>query len=292
MAMPPYVRLGWPQHNTTSILCADNMGYLTYVAFPFLDHNGIITYSHYYNTINIWERFPVCNIAEYDEENRQMLPNILPENQQSIKNTIVFNQAKMSKWENNSWEHAVDMKDKNISLHSYPVVEADVEVEPPNIHIHLPIHDASTASYKDVRKLLQWIYHKKFLDEGHKLVVLFADEQLVCRVWHLLGQNGNMWGEILPFPGDLHLTMHVALGIMRIGEEYLLPLAEMLGYKYIKVDFKLSKWSQHDGFLTTIAQGAVAWLHGLIPARHKNISFQGILDAISNNYTISFCSLC
>jgi hypothetical protein len=102
----------------------------------------------------------VCNIAEYDEENHQMLPNILPENQQHTQNTIVFNQAKMSNWENNSWEHVVDMKDKNISLHSYPVVDLDVEVEPPNIHIHLPIHDTSTTSYKDVQKLLQWIYQK------------------------------------------------------------------------------------------------------------------------------------
>lgn len=84
-----------------------------------------------------------------------------------------------------------------------------------------------------------------------------------------------MWGGIIPFPGDLHFNMHTGLGIMRAGEEYLLLIAELLGYKYIKVDFELDHWSHHDSFLLMVAEAAVRWLYSLLPKSHDGRHCKG-----------------
>ena len=69
MTIPVYTRLRWPQHATTCILGADNMTYVTYMHTPLMKDNGKLSFSHTYNTLNIWEKFPTVPIANYDEEN-------------------------------------------------------------------------------------------------------------------------------------------------------------------------------------------------------------------------------
>ena len=119
------------------------------------------------------------------------------------------------------------------------------------------------------------------------MIVGFGDEQFVIRVWHLLGLYHEFWGDMIPFPGDLHGVMHVALGIMRVGEDYLVPLAKHLGYKYIKVDFELKAWSQHDHFLILVAEGSTRWLQGKIPQQHKHLNFAAVMKKIAPNKHIS-----
>ena len=67
-----------------------------------------------------------------------------------------------------------------------------------------------------------------------------------------------------------------------------MSIAELLGYKYIKVDFQLEHWSEHDNFLLMVADCAVHWLVDLLPERYKNISFERILKKIAPNKHISF----
>ena len=82
--------------------------------------------------------------------------------------------------------------------------------------------------------------------------------------------------------------MHCCLGIMRIGEEYLLPIASELGYVGInKKDFKLADWSQHDSFLMVVAEAAVIWLCNLLPAKYKQLPFDEILAKINANKHVS-----
>ena len=289
MTIPVYQQLDWPQHQTTAILGADNMHYITYIHTPTLDKFGTVKFTTIYNTVNIWEKFsPPNTISNYDKPHCTMLPNLSSKNIQAIENSIVFDIHKANKWLNSSWDHAVKMKSQNISMHAYPKVANNTHVEPPKIHIHQPIHNASTSSYKHVRKILEWLYLNKIKAEGYKLIVLFADEQLVCCIWHLLALMGSIWGDIIPFPGDFHLVIHVNLGIMRAGKEYLMSIAELLGYKYIKVDFQLEHWSEHDNFLLMVADYAVHWLLDLLPERYKNISFERILKKIAPNKHISF----
>jgi len=247
-----------------------------------------MVYLHAYNTINIWEKFSSTPIANYEEPNRRMLLNILASNVDQLVDSIVFNEQKANKWQNSSWGHAVDILNQNRHLHDYPHLNIDF-VNPPNIHIHTPLHDVSTSSYKHVKVLLEWLYRNKICIEGFKLIVLFCDEQLLCRIWHLLGL-GEMWGEIIPFPGDLHFNMHTGLGIMRAGEEYLLLIAELLGYKYIKVDFELDHWSHHDSFLLMVAEAAVQWLYSLLPKSHdgRHMPFEEIVQHVTPNKNISF----
>jgi len=87
----------------------------------------------------------------------------------------------------------------------------------------------------------------------------------------------------------LHFKMHCALGIMRVGEDYLIPLAKELGYASInKKDFKLEDWSQHDSFLMVVGEAAVVWLHNLLPNKMKQLPFDEIMSKISTNKHVSF----
>ena len=288
MTIPVYTRLRWPQHATTCILGADNMTYVTYMHTPLMKDNGKLSFSHTYNTLNIWEKFPTVPIANYDEENRKPLPDITASNVERFVDSIVFDKTKAEKWQNSSWQHAVETITDDRHLHAYPNVNPPL-VTPPNIHVHTPLHNVSTQSYKDIKVLLEWILHNKIRIDKYLLVVLFGDEQLICRIWHLLGIQGNIWGDLIPFPGDLHFKMHCALGIMRVGEDYLIPLAKELGYASInKKDFKLEDWSQHDSFLMVVGEAAVVWLHNLLPNKMKQLPFDEIMSKISTNKHVSF----
>jgi len=85
--------------------------------------------------------------------------------------------------------------------------------------------------------------------------------------------------------------MHAALGIFRAAKEYLLSIAEELGYQYIKEDFALDNWSQHDSFLMTVAEAGVVWLYNMLPANGKDMSFEEILKKISPNKHVSFFNI-
>jgi len=153
MTIPVYVRLDWKQHDTTCVIGADNMTYITHMHAPMLDKSGTVKYTKVYNTINIYKKFPTTPITNYDKPERRMLPNILPTNVERIKDSIVFGEAKAHKWQNSSWAHAVDIITHDKHLHAYPELDKEF-VEPPNIHIHQPLHDVSTSAYKDVIVLL------------------------------------------------------------------------------------------------------------------------------------------
>jgi hypothetical protein len=285
ITIPVYQRLGWQTHETTAVLGADNMHYITYMHTPHVNEEGKVHYTKVYNTINIWELYPQYKISPYNETNRQMLPNITDYNVDYMAHQIVFRKEHYDMWLNSSWRHVTTIKEQNLPLSAYP--HTNEHVEPPHIEIHKPLHRVSTASYAHVEKLLEYIYNKKIKEQQYKLVILFCDEQLFARVWELLAKMGNIWGDILPFPGDLHFKMHVCLGIMRIGQEYLLPLANHFGYKYIKVDFALKAWHQHDDFLLMVADGAVEWLQRLLPEKRKDGSFSDIIASVSHNEHIS-----
>lgn len=82
--------------------------------------------------------------------------------------------------------------------------------------------------------------------------------------------------------------MHKSLAIMCIaGNDYLLPIANFLQYKYVIIDFLLARWSQHDEFLLLVADAAVEWLVDIIPTCFENLSFTAILDKITLNNHIS-----
>jgi hypothetical protein len=194
MTIPVYIRLEWPQHETTCVLGADNMTYVTYAHTPVLDDTGKVHYSHVHNTINIWEKFSSTPIANFDEENRKLLPDINSSSVDHLADSIVFGEEKATKWQNSSWKHVVDTINNNKHLHAYPDVDPPF-VDPPKIHIHTPLHKISTSSYKDVKELLNWILRNKFRIDKYFLVILFGDKQLVCRIWHLLGLY-EIFGEI------------------------------------------------------------------------------------------------
>ena len=125
--------------------------------------------------------------------------------------------------------------------------------------------------------------------QGHSLVVLFGDEQLVIRIWHLLVANWGMYGDIVPFPGDLHMRMHLCHGILRIGgAEYILPIAEQIGHKYIEVEFQLKNWSKQDDFLFLFADAGMTWLMKTLPKHLQDISLTDLLARIQNNPSVSF----
>ena len=66
------------------------------------------------------------------------------------------------------------------------------------------------------------------------------------------------------FVGDFHFQVHFCHALYRLGgEQYLLPLARLTGYKYLEVNFLLAKWDKHDQFLLLFCDAGVAWLRGM-----------------------------
>lgn len=287
MTIPVHTRLNWTEHPTTAIIGADNMHYITYVHVPFKDNEtGKVRYTHVYNTINIWQLYPTFNIANYDEPSRKKLPDINERNLDRVVNELTFNWAQFTQTVGNSWTHTKTIKNANLPFSEYP--QTTHRVATPNIEIHQPLHDVDTATYAHVEKLLDWIWENLVHTQHYKLVMLFGDEQLVCRVWHLLEIRGEIWGEILPFPGELHFLMHFCLGLMRIGgDDYLLPLANYLGYTYAKKDFALRYWSQHDDLMMLLAEGMVSWLQSKLPANMQNATWAQVLKKVQPNQHIS-----
>ena len=123
---------------------------------------------------------PPNTISNYDKPHCTILPNLSLKNIQAIENSIVFDIYKANKWLSSSWDHAVKIKTQNISVCACLKVTNHTYVKPPKIHIHQPIHDASTSSYKHVRKILEWLYLNKIKAERYKLIVLFADATDRC----------------------------------------------------------------------------------------------------------------
>ena len=127
------------------------------------------------------------------------------------------------------------------------------DIPTPNLVVHLPIHDVNTAAYKDMEVFLERVYRQFILSGGHRVVVVYGDEQFVMRCWYLLGKRFRYYGNILPFPGDqdylcmysffniyfigeLHLSMHIAYALMRLGgDAYIIPAATTIGYKFLEV---------------------------------------------------------
>lgn len=286
MTIPVHQRLSWKQHATTAVIGADNNHFITHVGTPHANKSGKVEYTKVYNTVNIWQRYSQPNIALYDEPNRQMFATVSEYNLDYVVHSIVFQQGHVDLWQNARWRHALYIKEQKLTFSDYP--NNDEPVEPPHIQIHKPLLNTSTSSYKDVETFLNWIYKNLIKEQQYKLVVAFADEQLVAQIRQLISMRGNLWGDIIPFPGDLHFKMHVCLGVMRIGgEQYLLPIADYLGYKYIKVDFKLKEWSQHDDFLLLVAEGATEWLCGILGEKMKHLSFGDIVASMSHNHHVS-----
>jgi hypothetical protein len=156
MTTPIHQQLLWDLHPTTAVIGADNMHYITYVRVPHMDVNGKVRYSQVCNTINIWQMYPSIPIANFDEPDRKMLPNITPGNLEQIVNVLHMKAEHVNNNLDFAWRHATNTIHQHHALSAYPV--AAERVQPPCIEIHKPIHNASTSSYKDVEKFLEWMW--------------------------------------------------------------------------------------------------------------------------------------
>jgi hypothetical protein len=173
-------RLDWPQHNSVAVVGADNMHYLTYVALPSMNQQNNIKYTNFYNTINIWQQYlPVNLITLYEEESRSIFPEIDATNEVQIRQSLLLTSVAHSAHIDKSWQHCSTHVQQHHSLEEYPPLTN--HVEPPRIEIHTLLHNINTAAFKDVDKLLSWIFHQIIAAQKYMLVILFGDKQLIIR---------------------------------------------------------------------------------------------------------------
>ncbi len=78
---------------------------------------------------------------------------------------------------------------QNQHLYQYPQITNNTLEYLFFLQIYTLIHNISTLFYKNVTKLLEWVYQKLILGKNYQLIVLFSDKQLVCRIWELLGNK-------------------------------------------------------------------------------------------------------
>ena len=109
-----------------------------------------------------------------------------------------------------------------------------------------------------------------------------------------------MWGNIMPFLGELHFEIHFCHAVFQLGgENYLMPLAEEMGYGYLYVNFTMKQWTHHDRFLLIVADCVTSWLCEILARSMKGIELADLRKLIKKNQNVSdllfcviICTLC
>lgn len=162
------------------------------------------------------------------------------------------------------------------------------DVAKPLVKVLPPLHGVSTSSYKDVEVFLEWPHNTIIREQEYQVVVVFGDDQFVERLLNRLAVNYGLYRDILPFPGELHLQMHLCHTIMRLGyDEYLQPIANHLNINNITKNFLLKNWDKHDDFMLVVAQACVNWLTTVLPSNLKDASWEKICKLVEKNKHIS-----
>ena len=295
-------RLHWPVHRSVAVIGSDNMDYATRLATPRMNEDGIIQFSRYFRTINSWQRFiDPAKISTFDPFTDVMLPDLTDDNRTEQLACLQITKPDWSMWQQKRWINARHVQNSDgRSLLDYPSIPNQSKTELPKILFHEPLTNIGTASYEDMRTYLDWVWRKFLISGEFSLVVLFGDEQFVSRVWKLLSDRPTMWGNIMPFPGELHFEIHFCHAVFRLGgENYLMPLAEEMGYGYLYVNFTMKQWTHHDRFLLIVADCVTSWLCEILARSMKGIELADLRKLIKKNQNVSdllfcviICTLC
>jgi hypothetical protein len=75
--------------------------------------------------------------------------------------------------------------------------------------------------------------------------------------------------------------MHLCHALYRLGgEQYLMPMAEYVGFKYLQIDFLLNKWNKQDQFLLLFCDAFIEWFQGGL--RMADFMYESILTLFLN----------